>query len=154
MAILVRGGLPVGQQLAQAAIVDPLLHHPARQQQEPASRLGRAEQGRAADGGEIALHRDLAPLSPAPEIPMLALTALAADEAVVTGQLIGMDGLAMLRQVGGGGDQQGLVRQQVAGMQAAVGRAPDANGHVHVVGIEIHQPVVELDLDPDPGVAG
>ncbi|MNP73001.1 hypothetical protein D3C76_1696520 [compost metagenome] len=85
---------------------------------------------------------------------MLALTALAADEAVVTGQLIGMDGLAMLRQVGGGGDQQGLVRQQVAGMQAAVGRAPDANGHVHVVGIENHQPVLELDLDPDPGVTG
>ena len=85
---------------------------------------------------------------------MLALTAMAADQAVVVRQFIGMGGLAMAGQIGGGGDQQGPVGEQVAAMEAAVHWASDAHRNVHVFGVEIHQPVVELDLEPHPGVAG
>ncbi|MNE46344.1 hypothetical protein D3C80_1406750 [compost metagenome] len=79
---------------------------------------------------------------------------MAADEAVVVCQFIGMGGLAMARQISGGGNQQGPVGEQVAGMEAAVHGAPDTHRNVHVFGVEIHQPVVELDLEPHPGVAG
>jgi hypothetical protein len=78
---------------------------------------------------------------------------MAANEAVVVGQLGGMGGFAMAGQIGGEATSSERLVSRWR-LQAAVGGLADAHRHVHVLGIEIHHAVVQRNLQAHPGVAG